>query len=98
MCIIFTSSCFRLKAQLALKEAKRKKKKETTKITEDETIEDELDPSSVEIVKKMENLLQEERVAYLNEQNLMAEVSSYFAICRNNKELYSGSHFCRKNS
>ncbi|GIY34077.1 kinesin-like protein KIF3B [Caerostris darwini] len=61
-----------LKAQLALKEAKRKKKKETTKIT-DETIEDELDASSVEIVQKMENLLQEERVAYLNEQNLMTE-------------------------
>ncbi|GBN68827.1 Kinesin-like protein KIF3B, partial [Araneus ventricosus] len=69
----FKQEISQLKAQLALKEAKRKKKKETTKITEDETIEDELDPSSVEIVKKMENLLQEERVAYLNEQNLMAE-------------------------
>ncbi|CAL1290201.1 unnamed protein product [Larinioides sclopetarius] len=69
----FKQEISRLKAQLALKEAKRKKKKETTKITEDETIEDELDASSVEIVKKMENLLQEERVAYLNEQNLMAE-------------------------
>ncbi|KAF8788569.1 kinesin-like protein KIF3B [Argiope bruennichi] len=69
----FKQEISRLKAQLALKEAKRKKKKETTKITEDETIEDELDPSSVEIVKKMENLLQEERVAYLNEQNIMAE-------------------------
>lgn len=63
-----------MKAQLALKEAKRKKKKET-KIIEDEVIE-EMEPASVEIVRKMEHLLKEERIAYLNEQNLMAEVSN----------------------
>ncbi|GFX20947.1 kinesin-like protein KIF3B [Trichonephila clavipes] len=68
----FKQEITRLKAQLALKEAKRKKKKESTKIT-DEAIEDDMDESSVEIVKKMENLFHEERVAYLNEQNLMTE-------------------------
>lgn len=60
-----------MKAQLALKEAKRKKKKEKT--IEGEVIE-EMEPESVEIVRKMENLLMEEKVAYLNEQNLMSEV------------------------
>ncbi|XP_015914812.1 kinesin-like protein KIF3B isoform X2 [Parasteatoda tepidariorum] len=61
-----------LKAQLALKEAKRKKKKESPKITE-ENVDEEINDASIEIVKKMENLLSEERVAYLNEQNLMSE-------------------------
>lgn len=62
-----------MKAQLALKEAKRKKKKEKTIEGEGEVIE-EMEPESVEIVRKMENLLMEEKVAYLNEQNLMSEV------------------------
>lgn len=70
----------RLKAQLALKEAKRKKKKEVPKTAEEDTIE-ELNTTSVEIVQKMENLLMEERVAYLNEQNLMTEVRGIF-ICK----------------
>ncbi|GFU18479.1 kinesin-like protein KIF3B [Nephila pilipes] len=69
----FKQEITRLKAQLALKEAKRKKKKESPKITDDAVEDDDIDSSSVEIVKKMENLLQEERVAYLNEQNLMTE-------------------------
>ncbi|KFM80648.1 Kinesin-like protein KIF3B, partial [Stegodyphus mimosarum] len=60
----------RLKEQLALKEAKKKKKKLSAKLSEDVI---ELDTSSVEIVKKMETLLEEERIAYLNEQNLMTE-------------------------
>ncbi|XP_035227190.1 kinesin-like protein KIF3B [Stegodyphus dumicola] len=60
----------RLKEQLALKEAKKKKKKLSAKLAEDVI---ELDTSSVEIVKKMETLLEEERIAYLNEQNLMTE-------------------------
>ncbi|KAG8188866.1 hypothetical protein JTE90_018272 [Oedothorax gibbosus] len=62
----------RLKAQLALKEAKRKKKKETPKTPEEDNIE-EINTPDVEMVHKLENLLQEERVAYLNEQNLMTE-------------------------
>lgn len=53
-------NCFSLKEQLALKEAKRKKKKET-KVESD-------------VIEKMEHLLMEERVAYLNEQNLVTEV------------------------
>lgn len=72
----FKQEITRLKAQLALKEAKRKKKKESTKIFDDCVVErDDLDAShtSDTIVTKMENLLQEERVAYLNEQNLMTE-------------------------